>query len=116
MRCCKNFSSLSKAALYLRLSDCQYRIKIVLQLGLIPLLQPAKLTAMQDPVGARASGNSDRLHHPAALSQTITGLNVHMFAPQTARTVVGVAITLHLKVAMLADKILDLALKFFSQG
>lgn len=52
------------------------------------------------------------LHHTAALRRTITGVHIHMLAPQTLRAMIGIACALHLRAAMLAGKIFFGALKF----
>lgn len=55
--------------------------------------------------------NPDRAHRTFTLAGAVAGLDIHMFAPQAMGAMVGIAISLNGSTAVLANKILDCALK-----
>ena len=72
----------------------------------------AFLAAVNNSIFLAGFFHSYRIHHPTAFLRAIAGKNIHMFAPQTLRAVVGVAAPSHTRVAHLANEILLVFYKF----
>lgn len=83
---------------------------LVLFCGFISFLVAADLTLMLER-RFFSTEVSDRLHHSTALRRTIPRILIDVFAPETVRTVVRVAVSFDLSLALLARKILNGFLK-----
>ncbi len=82
-------------------------VEVVMRAHHIALLVAALHTAMREYPIIPLPLHGDRLHQRAACSGPITRIDVHMLAPQTFRTVVGVAIACDSYTAVLALEIFD---------
>jgi len=57
--------------------------------------------------------NTYRLHHALTSLSAVAGLEIHMLAPKTMGTMIGIAIAMNQRTAFYAHKIFFIALKFF---
>src|SRR3989344_2591562 len=71
-----------------------------------PLRFAAK-AALDDAILRRCARNCDRLHKSPASLRPIPRLHIHMLAPETFRTVIGVPVTCDVGIAMLTREVLD---------
>src|SRR3989344_6023836 len=90
------------------ISKADKRSKVVVRRQLVGLLPAALLTGVDNGEAAAASDITDRRHQAAAGGRSIAGVLIHMFAPKTARAVIGITVANHALAAMLATKIFRL--------
>lgn len=57
---------------------------------------------------------ADRFHQATAACRTVSRINIHMFAPQAVRTMVGIAVTNYAFAAVFTDEVFGAALELSS--
>ncbi len=66
-----------------------------------------------DDVRAVFLGDGNRLHHAAARSPAVAGINVYMTGPQTLGTVISISRASYGRATVSADKAFDCSLELF---
>lgn len=87
------------------MSAAQERIEVVVRRCLVVLFIAALCTPMHDGISAAREANLYWLHKAPAYPFSVPREYIHMFAPQTFRTMIGETVTSHGKTAVFAYKI-----------
>lgn len=81
-------------------------VAVIIFCHIISALESAACACVHDTICVCRTFQSNRLHHAETRFGSVTGIYIHMFTPQTLRTVIGIATAGHFHATMLAREIL----------
>jgi len=91
------------------------RVEVVVLRHLIPLLETAQDTAVENDVFSALELHAHGFHQPLTCRLAVAGVHVNVLTPQTLRTVVRVAASAHKESAPFAGEVFFGTLEFSSR-
>lgn len=85
--------------------NSQERLFAVVLMRYVRVSDPAALASVNNLITRRSALECHWLHHSPTPRSAIAGIHIHMLAPETSRTVVGVSVPPHAPITVFAYKV-----------